>query len=387
MKRIVLLFLLLCTLCGCSLAPNSYLSVKDHVVASKQPVRQDMVLVQDYNGLKRVILDQVESGQPEGSFWASNYDGSLEDDLIVAAYEVSKLNPLGAYAVEYLSHDCTYIVNHYEVTVRITFRRTPREIAAVENISTTAALRERLERALLNHEDQLVIRMSGYREPDIETMVAEFCAENPAQVLEHPTVTVSVYPDSGTVRILEIGLAYTNTPAELERREQAVLESVDAAAEYIRYRQTDRDKAELLFTYLMERFSYVPGRTATPLYDAVCGGVADPAGMTQGWQMVCDQAGVTCYTVQGLRDGEAYSWNIVGVDGYFRHLDLADCVLEHGQILLLDDTEMQEYYWNKEIYPVCEPYPEPETPDLIPTQPEEAPPADAEPPESPAEEP
>lgn len=387
MKRIALFLLLLCSLTGCSMAPDSYLTVKDHTVATGTAVRQDVVRVQDYNGLKQAILDLVENGQAEGSFWAANYDGSLEDDLTVAAYEVSKLNPLGAYAVEYMSHDCTYIVNHYEVTIRITFRRTHREIAAVETVTSRTALRERLQKALQTHESQVAVRMSNYREIDIEAMIDEYCKENPSEVLERPAVTVSVYPDSGTVRILEITMAYTNTPVELERRETAVQQSVEAAAEYIRYRQTDRDKAELLFTYLMERFTYRTGQTETPLYDAVCNGVADPEGMAQGWKLVCDLAGVTCHTVRGLRYGEEYTWNIVGVDGYYRHLDLANCVLEQGQLLLLDDTEMNDYYWNTEIYPDCVPYPDQPEPQPEPTPPEEMPPADAAPSQSPEAEP
>lgn len=364
--RFLALLLLLCTLTSCSMAPDSYLSVQPHAGSGGQTEPADAVIVQDYDGLKRAILGFVESGQTEGAIRAANYDGNVEDDLIQAAYEVSKQEPLGAYAVDYMTHDCTLIVNYYEIHIRITFRRSVYEIQSIETIPTQTQLRKRMEEAVDQLETRVALRLPSYREPDIPAMVTAYCAANPGTVMETPQVSVSVYPDSGSVRIVEVNLAYTQTPQTLQAMQKAVKESLDAAAEYIRYRQSDRDKAELLYTYLTERFSYETGSTATPLYAALCGGVADPRGLTQAWQLICDRAGVECYTVEGLRSGEPYSWNIVSLDGVYRHLDLARCVLEYGQLTFRTDRDMEEYYWNMEQYPACEPLPE--TPDGLPAE-------------------
>lgn len=358
MKRVLALLLLFLVLTGCSLAPDTYLSVKEHTVSDPHPVRTDAVTVEDYAGLKRAILEFVEAGQAQGTIRTSNYDGNVESDLTQAAYEVSKLNPVGAYAVDYMTHDCTFIVNYYEILIQITFRRTLQEIEGIEVMTSQAALRSRLEQALENHETRLAVKMTGYRDPDLAEMVRTYCEAHPDTMMERPAVTVAVYPDSGTVRIVEIDLVYTKTASELEQMERAVQESIDAAAEYIRYRQSDREKTELLFTYLLERFPYREAASVTPLYDALCAGVVEPTGMAQAWQLICDKAGVPCYTVTGLRNGETYTWNIVGNDGYFRHVDLARCVLEQEQLVLLSDGEMGEYYWNADQFPVCEPYPE-----------------------------
>ena len=375
MKRILLFLLLLSILTGCSLAPDTHLSVTDHAAPAAKQTDADAVTVYDYATLKRAILSLVQSGSTEGVIRTSNYDGDVEDDLTQAAYEVAKLNPLGAYAVDYMTHDCTFIVNHYEINIRITFRRTLREIEGIETVSTQSALQARLERALEDHTTRLVLRMGSYRDPDLDTMVADYCAAHPDSVMERPKVSVSVYPDSGTVRILEIDLAYTHTPQELQRMRNAVRESVNAAAEYIRYRTSDREKTDLLFTYLLERFPYEPADTVTPMYDALCAGVVDPTGMAQAWQLICDTAGVECYTVTGLKNGAPYTWNIVSHDGYYRHVDLARCVLEQGMLILLDDSQMEEYYWNADQVPVCEPYPE--EPEQVP--PEQTPPETEEP--------
>lgn len=381
MKRTLFCLLLLLILTGCtSLAPAAYVSVTPHAGSGEQSGDHDAVTAESYLSLKNAILGFVREGQAEGTIHVTSYDGDVESDLAEAAYEVSKLDPLGAYAVDYMTHECTLIVSYYEIRIHITFRRTAAEIAAIETIATQPQLETRLQKAVDAYSSRLTLRLSSYRDQDIPAMVEEYCEANPRTVMETPQMTVSVYPDSGSVRIVEIDFLYTETPEALADKKQAVQESIDAAAEYIRYRQTDEDKCALLFTYLTERFSYAAGETATPLYDALCGGVANPRGLAQAWQLICDQAGVECYTVSGMRSGESYTWNIVSADGYYRHLDLAECILENGSLLLWTDQDMGNYYWNADLYPACEPVPEP--PELPPEEnpPEEAPPEETEPP-------
>ena len=141
------------------------------------------------------------------------------------------------------------------------------------------------------------------------------------------------------------------------RTVQAVQESLRSAASYIRYRATDRGKAELLYNYLTTRFIYVEQETTTPLYSALCAGIADAAGLAQAWQLICQQIPMDCYVVNGLRDGEPWTWNIVSYDGYYRHLDLHSCIMEEQALVLRTDEEMSRYYWNASQFPVCEPIP------------------------------
>ena len=383
-RLIVPLLALLCLLAGCSAWKyDDYLSLSPHSSATTQTASPNAVTAENYLGLKNAILGFIREGQANGTIRVTNYDGDVEADLSEAAYEVSKLDPLGAYAVDYMTHDLVRIVSYYEIHISITFRRTVEEIAAIEPVSTEAQLQSKLHEAIDRCDSRLTVRMSNYQEPDIQAMVDTYCAENPGTVMEKPTLTVSAYPDTGTVRVLEIDFGYTETPQALSEKAEAVGESVDAAAEYIRYRDSDRGKAELLFTYLMERFTYVSGESSTPLYDALCSGVATPLGLAQAWQLICDQAGVECYTVTGLKDGESYTWNIISADGYYRHVDLYRCVLERGTLVLETDGEMSGYYWSQEDYPVCEP--EPTVPVTVdpPEAPAETPPAEEPEPEDP----
>lgn len=387
--RILALLLLLCTLVGCSLVPDEYLSVQPHVVTGVPVVQTNAKEVRDYTDLKKAILGFVQNCQSEGKIRSVSYDGDMEADLPRAVYEITKLNPLGAYAVDYMTHDCTYIINHYEVTIFTTFRRTAREIAQVEFISTQSALRARLEQAAENYEPTVTVRISTHRELDIPAIIQEHCAAHPDTIMETPTVSISAYPDIGSVQIKEIHLNYTTPAKTLRQMETAVQENLDAAAEYIRYRNGDREKLELLFTYLLERFPYKGDTSATPVHDALVGGIADPTGMAQAWKLICDRAGMTCHVVQGLQNGEPYVWNIVNVDGYYRHLNLPQCVLEYGALVMRSDDEMGDYYWNTGIYPVCEPYPEEPYPEPQPEAQEPSNPGDlpAEPDPTPEETP
>ena len=366
MKRLAVLIAFLLLLTGCELVPNDRLYVAPHVNSSTQTSSADAVIAENYLSLKNAILSMIRTGQTEGVIHVTNYDGIVEDDLAEAAYEVSKLDPLGAYAVDYMTHSCAQIVSYYEIRINITFRRTVQEIADIVSISTQTQLEDLLQQAVNSYDNRLTLRLSSYRgqEQDIPTFVADYCAANYGTIMETPAVSISVYPESGSVRILEINFQYTNPPATLQGMQDAVQESIHAAAEYIRYRETDRDKSQLLFTYLMERFHYTAADTSTPLYDALCSGVADPTALAQAWQLICDRAGMECYTVSGMLEGEPYAWNIVSADGYYRHVDLARSMLEWGELVFLTDADMSDYYWNTETLPACEPIPEPaETPE------------------------
>ena len=355
MKRICAAILLLLLLTGCSgFTPDSYLSVRPHREQQARSGDADVVIVENYPELRAAILGFVQDEQEEGVIRIHSYDGDVETDVAEAAYEVSKQDPLGAYAVDYMTHECVRVVSYYEINIRTTFRRTKEEIDGVEQISNTIKLQERVEQALEQCQTGIVLRMDSYWEQDIVGMAQRYAEANPDLVPEQPQVTVTAYPQSGPARILEIAFGYTQTPEALLEKRKEILENRDGAAEYIRYRQTARDKAELLYTYLTTRFSYALGETVTPLYSALCEGIADPVGLAQAWQLICDRAGVECFTVTGSRGGEPYRWNIIFADGVYRHLDLSRSILEEGRLRLLTDGEMTEYYWETDDYPACQ---------------------------------
>jgi len=379
LKRILPYLFLLLLLTGCSLVPSEYYSVKPHE-SEVQLQMPEAAEVRDLEQLKQAILGFIKVGAETGSIRTVGYDGNVEEDLVKAVYDVVRLDPVGAYAVDYLNHTCAKIVNYYEISLSITYRRTAREIASIQPAYSAEQLLGQMSRGLMTYDDRLAMQVTEDQEYDIAAIVENYCAENPDHMVEIPQIAVSVYPESGRERIVEVEFFYDHTPQELAQMKEALEESVSAAAEYIRYRTSDRDKLQLLYTYLTERFTYAAGSSTTPVYSALCEGTADPVGLSRGLKMICDRAGVECYAVTGLFDGEDYHWNIVSDDGDYRHLDLAACILDESGLHLRTDWQMDRYYWDTRAYPACFVLEEP-VPEQAPAedQPQEEPPADEQP--------
>lgn len=355
MKKLVCLLLLALALAGCDrIIAREYVTVTPHVDQHTSREDEDALTAQNYLSLKNAILSFVEGGVEHGVIRTRDYTGEVEKDLAAAAYEVSKLDPLGAYAVDYMTHSCAQIVSYYEIHIDITFRRTLQQIQSIERIGTGAELPELLERTLAAYAPELTVRLGYYDRQDLEALVRGYYEANPATAMELPEVTVNLYPESGNARIVELLFDYTEPPEALLEKQDAVATSAHAAGEYVRYRDTERGKLQLLYTYLQERFSYRPGESSTPVYSFLCEGVAGNEGCARGLEVLCAQMGLTCETVAGNRSGEPYYWNIVGVDGRYYHIDLLRALLEDAETLpFYTDGTLADYYWDAERYPAC----------------------------------
>ena len=352
MKRILPLFLIVILLTGC--VRMSHVSVTPHTEQSDRSENINVLEARDYLSLTAALLEIIKGGHKESRIRITAYEGDVERDIADAVYAVTKQEPLGAYAVDYMTYECVRIVSYYDISVHTTYRRTLDEITAVQRATSTVELEQRIQKALQEGRDSLTLQIAGWWEQDITAMVKEYCLAYPVDILQVPQVSVTVYPDSGVSRILEINFGYTLDGQTMQARKKEVAESIVAAADYIRYRTAEREKAELLYTYLTGRFAYTAGRSETPLYGALCAGIADPEGLSVAWQQICRRAGVNCHTVRGTLDGEAYTWNMVCLDGVWRHLDLAKCVLSGSGLSLKTDAAMSGYEWPTDEYPACE---------------------------------
>ena len=348
--------LLAALLTGCGgLLETEYVSVTPHTEQRAVEEHENVLTAENYLSLKNAILSLVENGVEEGSIRIYEYSGDVEKDVAEATYEVAKNDPLGAYAVDYMTHECVLIVSYYEVRVNIKFRRTPEQIASIQRAPSINALEELVGQTMSSYGEELTARLSYYSGQDVEAMVREYYRDHPATAMEMPEVTVHIYPDQGYVRIIEVLMEYDQTAEELMERQDAVATSTRAAREYVRYRDTETEKLQLLYTYLLERFSYRPGITTTPVYSFLCEGVAGSEGCAKSLQIICDEMELECRTVEGSRGGEPYFWNIVCVDGVYCHADLLRSLLEgRDSLTLYQDSAMTDYYWDAGQYPACQ---------------------------------
>lgn len=349
-----LLGILLLTGCS-SLLESRYISVKPHTELGTAEEDKNVLTAENYLSLKNAILSLVEDSVEEGVIRVSDYSGDLEEELQEAIEEVSTQDPLGSYAVEEMHGECSLIVSYYEIRIETEFRRTAEQIQSVQRVASIGILEEQLQKAMQNGDPSLTVRLSYYNGEDIAEMARSYYRENPSVVMEMPQMTVNVYPrDGGYVRILEMLFTYEHTAEELKMFRDSVETSARAAGEYVRYRDTETDKLQLLYTYLQERFAYAEGTSSTPVYSFLCEGVASSEGAARSLQIICDEMDLECYTVEGTLNGEPWVWNIVCVDGVYCHADLQHALMNGSDSLTLyTDDAMTAYEWDRESFPAC----------------------------------
>lgn len=353
---------LLCiSLCACaSLIPSEYSHIAPHTESQPAPAElsPNVRLAANMNELKQAVRSFVDDRVEHGVIRVYSYPGNVEEDVSSAVYQVAREDPYGAYVVDYITHSCSLIVSYYEIEIDITFRADTPARSELEYATSTTGAKQLIEQAVDRYAARVVIYLTYYTAFDAEKAVQDYCARYPERLMAVPSVQMAMYPESGQSRILEIRLSYPYEPAMLREMAGAVGESLDAASVYVRYRQSEREKTELLFTYLMERFAYQEGQSRTPVYSFLCEGIASAKSAAVSWQLLCDKAGIACQTVSGMRAGSEYWWNIVQLDGTYYHVDIYQDLLAGDTLHRYYDTDMTDYYWDMSQVPAC---PAPET--------------------------
>ncbi len=363
---LLMLILALCTsLCACArIVPTEYVSVKPHSDDASSVQEHDAARAENFSELKRAIRGFVQDGAENGIVRIYTYDGDVEEDLTLAAYQVSREDALGAYAVDYMTHRVTRFISYYEIEFDITFRRTKQQLERIEYVPFAASLRtqQQVEAALERHDAQLALHVARYAEHDYLPLVRAYYDNHADTMMAMPDLRVATYPETGDTRIVELGFTYPASVQEISRMRQDVTDTLDAAEVYVRYRENEFERANLLFTYLLGRFTYQKGESDTPMYAFLCEGVATSEGAAKGWQELCDRSGITCLTVHGVRGGEEYWWNIIELGGRWQHVDILRDVLETKMLTARYDSDMGNYYWDGEDLPACPAPPAPEPP-------------------------
>lgn len=357
MKKASLIFLLLACilLAGCSrILPSQYTQVTAHSSGTAISNETDEPLTaENYASLKRAIRSFAQNGIEHGVIRVYNYEGSVEEDLPKAAYEIAREDPVGVYTIDYMTHDCSMIVSYYEIHMDMTFRDYATPVDSIEYVSGEQECIRLLRNAIDSYDDHLTVYAAYLTEPDYQNEALAYCASDPLQHMAVPDIHVARYPDGKLPSIIELTFTYPASAEALREMEKAVEETMNAASVYVRYRDTEIEKAQLLFSYLEERIAYRQGTTQTPVYSALCEGIADSESMARSWQLLCEKIGLNCQTVRGMRGGESYTWNIMELDGEFCHVDILRDLLEGGNLHIRYDPDMEGYYWDTENFPAC----------------------------------
>ena len=314
--------------------------------------------VSTYQSLVNSIFSFVQDGAEQGQIRLSSYTsktGDVAGDLNAACNEVANEDPLGAYAVDFIRSDYTRVVKDYQVTITISYRRTPEQIQSLVNVTGSSAIREELCQVLREFRGEAALRVGYFSEDQdyIAALIRQAYYDTPEAALGMPEFTITLYPDEAASgpRIVEILLTYPQDIQTLRTRSQDLVNLADSLLAGS-YGLSSADAAQRVFSLVTQQAVYRAEAGGTA-YDALYGGSANSEGMALAYLLLAQRADLDVHLVQGSLNGTQHMWNMVRVGtSRWRHVDAAQ---SDGSILLYTDEQMTAlgYEWDQEEYPVC----------------------------------
>jgi len=292
-----------------------------------------------------------------------NYDGDAREDLYKACEDIKSNTALGAYSVDYMQPLPRQIVSYYRADLNITYKRTAQEVDSI--VALSVGLRE-LPLALTGMLENLetytafsVISSSANAE-EITSMFRAAYLDSLLECPVMPDISVSIYPDSGIERIVEVSLEYGYTEGELFAMRSDLKAALRGFADLL-----DREREALSVIAIAERLAELcapdetGGSDALPQNTAVGAlirGAADSEGYALACLAVLRNLGFECELVSGALDREVHYWNIVRIDGEYYHFDVSRLAADGvwNTCLRRDEDMAARYFWDVEGYPVCD---------------------------------
>lgn len=352
-KFLALCLVLALPLSGCTaMLERSYVSSSTHLDYS---VAEDssILRVETYQGLVNALLYFVNQHSAHGTIRLYNYTGDVETDLESACNEVMTEDPLGVFSVRSMQYDSTRILTYYEVDVSIVYSRSAQVVSSIQSVSGQSGLRTALTRAISTRQAQSLSRVS-YLSGDAATVEALFWLSfysSPHLALNPPSqVSVSLYPDSGPQRIVEVNLTWPDPSIDVDEYSK----EVDALVDQLLHDFPQTAHSTQSLTALVQQ-QVTPSSTGSlTALDALSGKPASDQGLLLGLEAVLQGAGVEANMVLGTLHGSATMWLIVSTDDGYRHL-LAKSLYPDRSLELYTDQQLQDqgYSWDTSLHPAC----------------------------------
>ncbi len=368
MKKVFAMLLAVCLfLTGCNWYDGYYSNITPRKAQEKND-QNKAVSATDYIGLRSALENMIRSGEESGLIYVTAFDQQrVEVSMDMAVHYAVSSFAIGAYAVSEIQYEIGTSGGAPAIAVEITYHRSYMEISKIRTVENMEDAWTAIAKTLDGHEAGVVLMVENYQQMDVAQMVTNYVLEYPDLVMEIPYVTVGVYPESGTDRVMEIQLTYGNSREDLRKMQEQIAPLFTSAAMYVAPDAPDGIKYNQLHTFLMERFEYQLEASITPSYSLLRYGVGDSRAFATVYAAMCRHAGLECIVVTGTREGEPWSWNIICDNGLYFHLDLLQ-----GNFRELLDGEMTGYVWDYSAYPACDTaHPALEAADAVPedTQP------------------
>ena len=330
---------------------------------------ESVLRAESYQGLVNAMLYFVNGHRTQGTIRLYNYTGDVEGDLAAAREEVMRDDPLGAFSLRTLNYDITRILTYYEVELSLAYSRSVQEMNALRDVATLSGVRQELGR-LVKEQRGGAVFLASYFSGDqalLEALLDLACFSAPELYRHHRigSKDISLYPETGTRRVIEVKLAWNQAVDTVASEERDYAQLLEAAAAALLEANlpageayTVEELAAIVRTAAGER---APEGSILAL-DALSGEPASDFALLMAMEYLCQQCGVEVQPVSG----SAGLWLIVATAEGYRHL-LPQGLRrpEEGEgpggeppQLLYTDQELAElgYEWPTALHPACEDY-------------------------------
>lgn len=347
MKRIFTLFLVLSMmfLSGCSAWMNGErLSVTPHENKLYQ-ASGEIFEAETYVQMQEALIDKIEAGSDNMVVSVAAFAEATADADIQSAVEyVKNSTPIGAYAVKEITYEIGKNRGQFVIAFHMEYHHGIGELIRIKSAANMDEATMHITNALTECTDSLVFMVNNYEETDLVQLVADYANDNPDKVMEQPQVRVSVYPDMGDSRIVEIYFTYQTRREELRKMRDQVEAVFTSARLYVR-QTTVKETYSRLYSFLMERNEYTIGTSITPAYSLLHHAVGDSRAFANVYSAMCRREGLDCRVISGTKKGEKHFWNVIRYRGEYYHVDLLECS-KNGDFKMLKDSDMSDYIWD-----------------------------------------
>lgn len=334
MKRYVafaaVLTVLVCIFCGCGFWDGEYVSVEPYQQQNSGSQKKT-ITVANYQQMREAVVDLIDSGAESGILYIPNFSrGSVRFYMETAIRYATETTPIGAYAVENISYEIGTRSGKEAIALSISYRRELSEILRIEDADDMESACRIIDGEMEKCKPSVVVLVHDYKETDMVRYATAYAAQNPDLVMEIPAVEAYVYPEAGEERIVELIFTYKHDRDTLLQMKEKASYVFTASELYARSAGQVREKYAQLYAFLMERTNYLYEKSDTPAYSLLIEGRGDCKAFADVYAAMCRKAGLECHVVEGTRDGEPWTWNVIKFRGSNYHLDLLRCNQDGG---------------------------------------------------------
>ena len=373
MKRSLLpLLLAALLLTGCSsMYPEEFISVEEHqapyayreVTTEPPPTETEpadpAIPVSRASDIREAIQELVMAGQESGLLRLEHYAGNVEVDMQDMFNTLLNDSPKYCYAMDSFDWSLSRQGPETFVQVEMKLRLTPQEVQAIETRLYPGPALNDIYAALRQQVSAFTVQISGYRETDFYALLDDYILRHPDQIVEAPGLLVSVYPDRGSVRVVELHFVYQTDRETLRRHKEDADTALELFYNQLSPLQSAEELLETLSKYLVPAFGYRSNPEAT-VYSQILQKSGSSRTMASVAAYLCNRVGDQCEIVEGEREGERWYWNRILSEDRWYSFDLHAAALTGETPSLRPADEMTGYTWDAERYPEIE-VPEPAT--------------------------